>query len=477
AELRDPLYLWNVPLLRAMRATLEGRFADGEDLAAEALAVGQGTQAQNAVWLFSIQQLALRREQGRLDEIEPALADFIERYPATPHWRTGMAYVYTELGRLSDAAVELEAAAAGDFSAFPRDGEWLSAMGMLAEAAAGVGDAARAERLLELIEPFADRNVMAGRGAASFGPAARYCGLLAAAIGRHDDAERHFAAAEELAGRMRALPALARARCDRGAALAARGEMETARPLLAGAAKLAGELGMAALERRANALAGGAPPADAAEAPGAAGAPAGRGAPAGGGVFTREGEFWTISYGGAPFRLKDSKGLRHIARLLATPGQEHHAIDLVAGNASGTPDAAAQAREAGLESGGLGDAGALLDPQAKAEYRRRLEELREEAEEAESFNDPERAARAQEEIDFIGHELAGAVGLGGRDRKAASTSERARVNVTRTIKAAVDRIGSNDASLGRHLDQTIRTGTFCSYEPDPAAPVGWRLSE
>ncbi|MDQ3936168.1 MAG: transcriptional regulator, partial [Actinomycetota bacterium] len=126
---------------------------------------------------------------------------------------------------------------------------------------------------------------------------------------------------------------------------------------------------------------------------------------------------------------------------------------------------------------GLGDAGALLDPQAKAAYRSRLEELREEVEEAESFNDPERAAHAQEEIDFIARELAGAVGLGGRDRKAASASERARVNVTRTIKAAVDRIGDNDAALGRHLDQSIRTGTFCSYEPDPAAPVAWRLSE
>jgi hypothetical protein len=171
--------------------------------------------------------------------------------------------------------------------------------------------------------------------------------------------------------------------------------------------------------------------------------------------------------------------LRHIARLLATPGQEHHAADLVGGvSTTGAPTTgAAEAREAGLEAGGLGDAGAVLDPQAKAEYRRRLEELREEAEEAESFNDPERAARAQEEIDFIARELAGAVGLGGRDRKAASASERARVNVTRTIKSAVDRVAENDPALGRYLSQTIRTGTFCSYEPDPASPVAWRLSE
>ena len=153
-----------------------------------------------------------------------------------------------------------------------------------------------------------------------------------------------------------------------------------------------------------------------------------------------------------------------------------HRAGVSGGSSSGGANAA-QAREAGLESDGLGDAGALLDPQDKAEYASRLEELREEAEEAEQFNDPERAARAREEIEFIGRELAGAVGLGGRDRKAASASERARVNVTRTIKAAIDRIEDNDAGLGRHLAQTIKTGTFCSYEPDPAAPVDWRLAE
>jgi hypothetical protein len=317
---------------------------------------------------------------------------------------------------------------------------------------------------------------MAGRGAASFGPAARYCGLLAAAVGRHDDADRHFAAAEELATRMRALPALARVRCDHGLALVARGGSDAAAPRLAAAAELARELGMASVERRAVEATDAAPGAAAAAAapPTPAAAAEGRS-----GAFTREGEYWTIAFAGAPFRLKDSKGMRHIARLLATPGAEHHAADLVAGapGAGGGAGGAAAAREAGLDSDALGDAGAVLDPQAKAEYRSRLEELRAEHEEAESFNDPERAARAQEEIDFIARELAGAVGLGGRDRKAASASERARVNVTRTIKAAVDRIAENDPALGRHLGQTIRTGTFCSYEPDPSAPVEWRLSD
>lgn len=83
---------------------------------------------------------------------------------------------------------------------------------------------------------------------------------------------------------------------------------------------------------------------------------------------------------------------------------------------------------------GTGDAGALLDAQAKAAYRRRLQDLRADADEAEAMGDGERAARARQEIDALAHELARAVGLGGRDRRAAAPAERARVNVSRAIK-------------------------------------------
>jgi hypothetical protein len=122
---------------------------------------------------------------------------------------------------------------------------------------------------------------------------------------------------------------------------------------------------------------------------------------------------------------------------------------------------------------GTGDAGPALDSRAKAEYRSRLEDLRAEIEEAESFNDPERAARAREELDFIARELSAAVGLGGRDRAVSSAAERARVNVTRALRREIRRIADEDAHLGRELETTVRTGTFCAYEPDPRRPVVW----
>jgi non-specific serine/threonine protein kinase len=77
------------------------------------------------------------------------------------------------------------------------------------------------------------------------------------------------------------------------------------------------------------------------------------------------------------------------------------------------------------------------------------------------------------EIEFLSHELASAVGLSGRNRKAASAVERARLNVTLAIKAALKRIAEQSPSLGRHLQSTLRTGKFCSYSPDPRAPISW----
>jgi hypothetical protein len=117
----------------------------------------------------------------------------------------------------------------------------------------------------------------------------------------------------------------------------------------------------------------------------------------------------------------------------------------------------------------------VLDNQAKASYRARVAELQEEIDEAEAFNDPERAARAREELAFVARELAGAVGLHGRDRKTGSDAERARVNVTRAIRTALKRISDHDPVLGRRLGAHIRTGTFCVYEPPPGEEPVWDL--
>ena len=163
-------------------------------------------------------------------------------------------------------------------------------------------------------------------------------------------------------------------------------------------------------------------------------------------------------------------------RLLAAPHVEFHALDLVGGqHERGASVAVAVASGMEVRGRGEGDAGPMLDVQAKAAYRARVTELQEEIEEADAFNDPERAARAREELGFLARELAGAVGLGGRDRKTGSDAERARVNVTRAIRTALKRIADHDPVLSRSIGSAIRTGTFCVYEPTPGDEPDWDL--
>lgn len=193
-------------------------------------------------------------------------------------------------------------------------------------------------------------------------------------------------------------------------------------------------------------------------------------------TFRREGDFWTVEFEHRTVRVRDLKGMRYLGRLLSTPGREHHVLDLVAAEAGaggGAPLGRGD-REGGLSVATLGDAGALLDDRAKAAYRRRLAEIEEDLDEAHANGDGERAAQAATERDLLIGELARAVGLGGRDRRAASASERARAGVTRAIRQAMVRIAEHHEQLGKHLDDTIRTGTYCAYRPDHRVPVDWR---
>ncbi|WP_219418999.1 hypothetical protein [Pseudonocardia nigra] len=189
-------------------------------------------------------------------------------------------------------------------------------------------------------------------------------------------------------------------------------------------------------------------------------------------VFRREGEYWTVIFDGHTSHVRDLKGMRYLARLLGDPGREYHVLDLVAAE-PGRSAKVDNSKAAELPRSGLGDAGEVLDARAKDAYRRRLAEIDDDIDQARAIGDAERAAQADAERDFLVRELARAVGLGGRDRRAASASERARAGVTRAIRQAMGRIGEHDPRLGEHLKRTIRTGTYCAYSPDPRAPAGW----
>ena len=150
-------------------------------------------------------------------------------------------------------------------------------------------------------------------------------------------------------------------------------------------------------------------------------------------------------------------------------------MDETSQSAHGLPRGDEDLEKAGIHIGSLGDAGEMLDEQAKVAYRRRLSELREELEEAKESGNVERAEQAEQEIDALTLELSRAVGLGGRNRRAASASERARQSIAKTIKPVLERIAQSDAGLGDIFARCIKTGTFCSYQPDPDFPIAWEF--
>jgi tetratricopeptide (TPR) repeat protein len=460
-ELRQPAQRWFGVVLQGTLATFEGRFGDSEQLIPQAseLARAAGLIAE----LYATLQLwALRFEQGRTEEVEEAIAELDRRFPMYPVLRCVRAHVATELGHQWVARQELHALAAEDFATLPRNDDWLFSLCLLADVAREVGDAQSATSIYELLLPYADRNAV-NPPAACVGSVHRSLAVTAALMERWSEAERHFSAALRANSEMGARPWVAHTSLNWAEALLRRdgpGDRERAGELAAQAAAIGRGLGMVRTLARAELFAD----------DGIGDAVATSIRPS---LFRREGEYWAIAYEGDAFRLKDSKGLRYLGRLLAEPGRELHALDLVAGERAS--ERAGDRVEPGLLSSALGDAGEVLDARAKAEYRSRLAELEQDAEEARALGDDERAARADAERDFIARELASALGLGGRDRRAASASERARVSVTRAIRAALARIPEQSPALSEHLDRTIRTGTFCSYVPDPRAAVDWRL--
>jgi predicted ATPase/class 3 adenylate cyclase len=192
----------------------------------------------------------------------------------------------------------------------------------------------------------------------------------------------------------------------------------------------------------------------------------------------REGDHWALRYRGREARLRHAKGMGYLAVLVAHPGADIHVLELAAatGGAPVRDGAALGGARAELRADDAAGAGAALDAQAKAAYRARFDELRDELEQARDWADDERTARAQQELDFIARELARAVGLGGRDRPTASQAERARQNVGRAVHKAVRQIAAALPELGAHLERAVRTGATCSYRPDPE-PAFALLSE
>lgn len=174
--------------------------------------------------------------------------------------------------------------------------------------------------------------------------------------------------------------------------------------------------------------------------------------------LAREGDVWALTFAARTVRLKRTRGLDYLARLLPHPDRDLAALALVADTA---------VAPAG------GDAGALLDTEAREAYRRRLGELAAEVEDARERGDEARQEAAASELEALRRELAATLGLGGRARRGPSPAERARQSVTKALRASIRRIAALHPELGRHLQASVRTGALCRYAPEK--PLAWEV--
>ena len=165
-------------------------------------------------------------------------------------------------------------------------------------------------------------------------------------------------------------------------------------------------------------------------------------------VFKKAGDVWEFKFKGTGARLVELKGFHDLARLLVEPEVPIHCLEL-----SGAPPAYEAPQE-------------VLDLSARREYRARIEELQAELEEAEANHDTGRAERSREELESVIDELAKASGIAGRTRNLDLRVERARTATTWRVRSAIKKIGVAHPRLGQHLDNSIKTGTFCVYVPE-----------
>jgi hypothetical protein len=405
-----PRYGWLPEIWRAMRALLQGDPDRALEHAAAAEAIGRRAHSFNAQLMAFTARLQAHLDRGTeaeyADDVTAIMAvigqDIPVMYYAAP------ARLLLAAGDDSQARAVLRGLLAGPAEARPKDAEWLECHWAMADLAISLDNRPAAIRLAAELAPYEALWAVDGLGGAVFGTVAEQLGRLARYLNKPDEAARYLAAARDRYAQA-GTPAL-RARVDL---------LAVPRPQ-ASASLVADDVGL----------------------------------------LQRSGQVWLMDWRGRRSVVPDAKGIRDLAVLLARPGEQVPALELVE-SAGGPPAAAAG-----------GSLGPVLDATARRAYQQRLVDLASELAEAEANADIGHVERLRAEQSMLAAELAGALGLGGRTRFAGDPADRARKAVTMRIRAAIATIAAQDDVLARHLRHTIRTGRLCSYQPEEA--VTWR---
>ncbi len=447
-RLRQPFLLWQQAAFQATRKLVGGDFAEAETLAARARELGQQAESPNALALFSAQLYAIRRDQGRLGELEPLLARLGETMPRMPSFAFARAEARLARGDVAEARAFLRAAMESQ-GRLPHDLNWGAAASIAARVSVATGESGLAERLYEGLSPFAGTCFVLGVGNAWAGSVDLALGELALALERLELAESHLEDAVRIHARAGARPYLARTWLAQARLARLQGDTASVEARAGEALALARALGMEALAREAAPLVAGEHDRTASPEPRRE-------------RIERVDDGWRLAFEGQTVVVPDARGMTYLATLLERPCASVHVLDLLALHAP--PEVPLPRAK---------DAGEVLDARARREVRARMHELEKELEEARADADVGRAARLQGGLDQLEASLIEAFGIGGRARRVGDPVERARKAVYNRIRDAIRRIESGHPALGRHLRSAIRTGRVCSYEPE--RPLRWAV--
>ena len=462
-ELGQPHYLWRAQALLAMRALFVGELSAAERHMERARELGARARDPNAEGTYGVQRCAWLRAQGRSDGMRELLAGMARSSPGGAVGQAAIALTLAgELARARMPAEEVRRAAdpARPFI------DLLLLDSSMPDALVEIGLALDEQPLLERVYEVSRAHAGELGSNGVYGltwepPVERRMARAAWGLGRLEQADRHYEAALRVLQAIGARVHLVWAAFEHGELLGSMGQLERAAERLEQARSGAAALGIALPERAPGPIDREDSPStrrSAATTPRLGGAPAALPMGREGRVpfplptvsdlqLKREGEYWTVQCDGRSFRLKDGKGVAWLARLVNEAGRELHVLDLA------SPGGAVD----------RGDGGELLDARARGEYQARVRALQAELDEAERFADRGRSERLRAELDAISEQLAGAIGIGGRARRAGAAVERARVNVQRRLRDTIARIASHDPALARHLEWAVKTGTYCSY--------------
>jgi len=431
-----PHYQWRVASIRAMQATIDGRFADAAQLVDEAQAFADQIGDVEAKLTLPLQRFMLLCEWDSpkatpLAEIQKQLTFvygsdmFATRFYVQPFI---VALTESDDDTGIKELIHNDALTQRTFSGGDR-----YSLVMLGELATRCGDKEIASRVHRHLEETQDSCSTTGLMAACWcGPIAWSLGVVLLGLERTEEAIESVKRALQVAAKMRALPYVARCHATLAKAYEQSGNAEQAIEHREQFLALQRQLQLRTQRRAPNdkAQVKDAPVTDSLS-------------------VQRDGEIWHIQFRDESTQLRDSKGLQMLATLVSRPDTDIHVLELSESDKS-------------AESG---DAGPLLDDKARYEYQHRVRALQEDLDEATEMADLGRADQIRGELEFITQELSRAFGLGGRKRKSGSSAERARVNVRRRLKDAIQRISENAPATGKYLNNAVKTGAYCRYSP------------